>query len=302
MATGLAIMGFGGGALIASPLSLGLMNLYSTTASNGVFETFITMGLIYLAFMMLASIIVRIPAEDWHPDKFKKKVVNIDEATAEAKQHKAIIAGAKSVSVAQAMKTPTFYLLWLVMCLNVTAGIGLIYQASPMVQELFPTQVTAEIAALFVGLVSIGNMVGRFVWSTASDKLGRPITFSIFFIFGAILYMSLNTIGATNYVYFMGACVLIISMYGGSFSTMPVYLKDIFGMKNLGSIYGRILTAWSAAGIFGPKMFDLIREYKLSQGATMVDAYASIIYVICVLMLCGFICNIFASRALKSAH
>ena len=185
------------------------------------------------------------------------------------------------------------------MCLNVTAGIGLIYQASPMVQELFPSVVTPEIAAFFVGLISLGNMSGRFIWSTASDKLGRPLTFGIFFLLGGTLYASLNLIGATNHLYFMGACIVIISMYGGTFSTMPVYLKDIFGMKELSIIYGRILTAWSAAGVFGPKMFDIIRETRLAQGATMVDAYASIIYVICGLMVAGFICNLLAARSLK---
>jgi len=290
MATGLAIMGFGGGALVASPLSIYLMKFYETAISNGVLESFITMGVIYTTVMMLASIIVRVPAEGWLPASMK---------AGGAKAEKHAKASKDFVPAKQAMKTPAFYLLWTLMCLNVTAGIGLIYQASPMVQELFPGTVTAEIAAFFVGLISLGNMSGRFIWSTASDKLGRPLTFGIFFLLGGVLYASLNLIGATNHLYFMGACIVIISMYGGTFSTMPVYLKDIFGMKELSVIYGRILTAWSAAGVFGPKMFDIIRETRLAQGATMVDAYASIIYVICGLMVVGFICNLLAARSLK---
>lgn len=290
MATGLAIMGFGGGALVASPLSIGLMKFFITESSNGVFETFVTMGLIYMIVMMIASVIVRVPAEGWLPASM------ISGGKHSEKHAKASV---NSISAKKAMKSPAFYLMWGLMCLNVTAGIGLIYQASPMVQELFPGIVNAEIAALFVGLISVGNMAGRFIWSTASDKLGRPLTFGIFFLLGFALYASLNLIGANNYIYFMGACVLIISMYGGTFSTMPVYLRDVFGMKDLSVIYGRILTAWSAAGVFGPKMFDIIRETRLAQGASMVEAYASIIYVICSLMVVGFVLNFMASRYLK---
>ncbi len=289
MATGLAIMGFGGGALVAAPLSLSLMNVYKTQISNGLFETFVSMGIIYLICMLISSFIVRIPAKDWHPPHIKNQ----------KDRNAAIIEKKKSKTVEEAMKTPTFYFLWLVVCLNVTAGIGLIYQASPMVQELFSDKVTPEIAALFVALISVGNMAGRFAWSAASDKLGCPLTFSIFFLFGGFLYLSLNTFGATNHIYFMGACVLIISMYGGSFSTIPVYLKGIFGMEYLGPIYGRILTAWSVAGILGPKMFDIIRKYQLADGATIPEAYAAIIYVIFGLMVVGFICNILAARTLK---
>ncbi|MFH1158215.1 MAG: OFA family MFS transporter [Pseudomonadota bacterium] len=289
MATGLAIMGFGGGALVAAPLSTGLMDFYATGLSNGVFETFVTMGIVYLVVMMLSVVIVRIPAEGWQPLRIAGK---------SEKAGIAVKVG-QDKTIEEAMKTPAFYFLWLVLCLNVTAGIGLIYQASPMVQEMFPNDVTVVIAAIFVSLISVGNMIGRFVWSAASDHLGRPLTFGIFFIFGAALYVSLNIFGASNYLYFMGACVLIISMYGGSFSTMPAYLKDVFGMKALTSIYGRVLTAWSVAGILGPKMFDMIREYQLANGATIVEAYAAIINVIIGLMVVGFVCNMLASRALK---
>jgi len=296
MATGLAIMGFGGGALVASPLSIFLMKLFSCESSNGVFGAFVTMGLIYMALIMTSAFIVRVPADGWMPESMKgKKQEAVDD-------HGFAITDDKgSVSVQDAMKSPAFYMLWFVLCLFVTAGIGLIYQASPMVQELFPDKVTPELAAAFVGFLSIGNMTGRFLWSTASDKLGRPQTFATFFVLGLALYLSLNYIGASNYVYFMCACVVIISMYGGSFSTMPVYLKDIFGMKDLGAIYGRILTAWSAAGVMGPKMFDIIRKTQLEHGATPIEAYKSIIFIICILMVVGFVLNLLAARAIKKA-
>jgi len=295
MATGLAIMGFGGGALVASPLSVGLMKLYSCETTNGVFETFLTMGVIYMLIIMISSIIVRVPKEGWLPANMSKA----DADAAAKSKYGAVDPNAKSVSAEEAMRRPAFYGLWLVLVLKVTAGIGLIYQASPMVQELFPDKVTPEFAALFVGLLSVGNMVGRFVWSTLSDKLGRPVTFGTFFLLGGALYISLNLIGVHNYVLFMAACVIIISMYGGSFSTMPVYIKDIFGMKDLGVIYGRILTAWSAAGVMGPKMFDIIRHSKLDNGSSAIEAYQAIVYIICVLMTAGFITNLLVSRAVK---
>ena len=294
MATGLAIMGFGGGALVASPLSVGLMKFFSAETTNGVFEAFVAMGVIYTIVIMLASVIVKVPKEGWLP-----KAMKIDEEAELKAKQKVEFAKASSISSSDAMKRPAFYTLWWVLFLNVTAGIGLIYQASPMVQELFTDKVTVELAAWFVGLLSIGNMVGRFFWSTLSDKLGRPVTFGIFFLLGGALYASLNLVGVNNYMMFMAACVVIISMYGGSFATMPVYLKDIFGMKDLGIIYGRTLTAWSAAGVVGPKMFDIIRKSQLESGASMIEAYQAIIYIICGLMTAGFILNIFAARAIK---
>jgi MFS family permease len=285
MATGMAIMGFGGGAFIASPLSVGLMHVFSTPTHVGVAETFIVMGLIYFCFMMVGAVIVRVPAPGWRPAGY----------VAPAQSKKLITA--KNVYVYEALKTPQFWLIWWVLCLNVTAGIGVIGQASAMSQEMFPGHITATAAAGFVGLMSLFNMGGRFVWASCSDYIGRRNTYFVFFVLGTILYATVPYAGGIGSVGLFVFCFLIIiSMYGGGFATVPAYLRDMFGTQYVGAIHGMLLTAWSMAGIFGPVLVNYIRAYNVAHGVEKAQAYNVTMYVMAVLLVVGFICNFFVKR------
>ena len=212
------------------------MKQYATPTSIGVAETFMTLGGIYLVFMLIGAFSIRLPAEGWLPENYQP-----------GQQVNHMITD-KHVHVDQVLKTPQFYLLWLVLCLNVTAGIGVLGQASAMSQEMFKAQITPEKAAAFVGLLSFFNMGGRFFWSTLSDFLGRKNTYLIFFLLGCVLYSIVPYTGRMNNVLlFMGCYAVIMSMYGGGFATIPAYLADIFGTQYVGAIHGRLLTAWSTA-------------------------------------------------------
>jgi MFS family permease len=290
MATGMAIMGFGGGALIAAPLSVILMNHFKTAASNGVLETFVTMGVIYFMFMMIGVYSVRVPAEGWKPEGW----------TAPPKPP-ALVTQAQ-VAVDVAWRTPQFWLLWVVLCMNVTAGIGVLSQASPMIQEIFTGRVTPQMAAGFVGLLSLFNMIGRFFWASASDYIGRRNTYFVFFALGILLYSTVPSIGyAGSIPLFVAAFVIIISMYGGGFATIPAYLRDMFGTMHVGAIHGRLLTAWSAAGVLGPVLINYIREYQIERGVPKAQAYSVTMYIMCALLLIGFICN-FCMRAVNEKY
>ena len=290
MATGMAIMGFGGGAFIASPLSVWLMAQYSTPTHVGVAETFITMGIIYFCFMTVGSIIVRIPAPGWKPAGW----------TAPAKPKKLITSN--NVYVYQALKTPQFWLIWWVLCLNVTAGIGVLGQASAMIQEIFAGKVTVIAASGFVGLMSLFNMGGRFFWASTSDFIGRKNTYFVFFVLGTILYILVPQTGAAGSVPAFVICFLvIISMYGGGFSTVPAYLRDMFGTQYVGAIHGLLLTAWSMAGIFGPVLVNYIRQYNVTHGVPKAQAYNVTMYVMACLLVIGFFCNL-AVREVHRRH
>jgi MFS family permease len=290
MATGMAIMGFGGAAFIASPLSVWLMGQFSTQSHVGVAETFVTMGLVYMVFMMVGSIIVRIPAPGWKPEGY----------VAPAQPKKLITT--QNVYVYQALKTPQFWLIWWVLCLNVTAGIGVLGQASAMSQEMFPGRVTAVAASGFVGLMSLFNMGGRFFWASMSDYLGRKNTYFVFFALGTLLYATVPYTGAVGSVVgFVLAYAVIFSMYGGGFSTVPAYLRDMFGTRYVGAIHGLLLTAWSMAGIFGPVLVNYIRAYNVAHGVPNAQAYNVTMYVMAVLLIVGFICNSFI-RAVNEKH
>jgi MFS family permease len=285
MATGMAIMGFGGGALIASPLSQLLMEHFKSAISNGVLESFVTLGVIYFMYMMIGVYTVRVPADDWKPAGW----------VAPAKP-KALVSTA-NVAVDVAWRTPQFWLLWGVLCMNVTAGIGVLAVASPMIQEIFAGKVTATAAAGFVGLLSLFNMGGRFFWATTSDYIGRRNTYMIFFLLGILLYSSVPSIGHLGSVpLFVAAFCIILTMYGGGFATIPAYLRDIFGTYQVGAIHGRLLTAWSVAGVLGPQLVSYIRDYQLNNGVPKAQAYSITMYVMCGLLLIGFIFN-FAMRA-----
>jgi MFS family permease len=290
MATGMAIMGFGGGAFIASPLSVWLMAKFSTPAHVGVAEAFICMGVIYLCFMMVGAAIVRIPAAEWKPEGYVPSA-----------QPKKLVTD-RDVYVYQALRTPQFWLIWWILCLNVTAGIGVIGQASAMSQEMFPGRVTPVAAAGFVGLMSLFNMVGRFFWASTSDVIGRKNTYFCFFVLGMLLYSAVPTTGAIGNVTLFVLCFLvIISMYGGGFATVPAYLKDMFGTRYVGAIHGMLITAWSMAGIFGPVLVNYIREYQIDHGVPKAEAYNVTMYVMAALLLAGFFCNLFV-KAVHERH
>lgn len=287
MATGMAIMGFGGGAFIASPLSVWLMQKFSTPTHVGVAEAFIALGVIYFCFMMVGAVIVRVPAPGWKPEGYTPPVVAQKLITK------------NDVYVYDAIKTPQFWLIWWVLCLNVTAGIGVLGQASAMSQEMFPGHVTAVAAAGFVGLLSLFNMLGRFFWASISDIIGRKNTYFCFFVLGTLLYILVPWTGAIGSVALFVLCfVVIMSMYGGGFATVPAYLKDMFGIRYVGAIHGVLLTAWSAAGVFGPVLVNYIRQYQIEHGVPKAQAYNTTMYIMAGLLVIGLICN----AMIKAVH
>ncbi len=290
MATGMAIMGFGGGALIAAPLSLILMEHFRTAQSNGVLQSFICMGVIYFVFMMVGAWVVRVPPAGWRPRGWTPPA-----------QGSKLVTNAH-VHVDKAFRTPQFWLLWGVLCMNVTAGIGVLGQASPMIQEMFTGRVRPAAAAGFVGLLSLFNMGGRFVWATVSDYIGRKNTYYVFFALGILLYAAVPTIGRLGSItLFVAAFAVILSMYGGGFATVPAYLRDIFGTMHVGAIHGRLLTAWAVAGVLGPVLINYIREYQIDHGVAKAQAYSITMYIMCALLLVGLLCNALI-RAVHERH
>jgi len=280
MATGMAIMGFGGGALIGAPLSVLLMDHFKTATSLGVAETFVTMGTLYFVFMMIGAAMVKLPPPGWAPAGYTPSAVA-----------KKLVTSAH-VHADQAIRTRQFWLLWGVLCLNVTAGIGVLGQASPMIQEMFPGHISAAAAGGFVGLLSLFNMGGRFVWSSASDYLGRRNTYMIYFALGIVVYLLVPTTGQLGSVLlFVAGFAIILSMYGGGFATVPAYLRDVFGTMHVGAIHGRLLTAWSTAGVLGPTLVNLIRQYQIDHGVAKADAYSVTMYIMAGLLALGFVCN-----------
>ncbi|HEX6536884.1 MAG TPA: OFA family MFS transporter [Gemmatimonadaceae bacterium] len=291
MATGMAIMGFGGGAMIASPLSVFLMSYFKTSAPQGVAPTFMTMGTLYFIYMMYGVFTVRVPPADWRPRH----------AAAAATPRRLVTTA--DVEVNTAMRTPQFWLLWMVLCLNVTAGIGILEQASPMIQEMFRGRVTPAAAAGFVSLLSLANMGGRFGWSSFSDYIGRKATYFTFFALGAALYASIPRIGASGSVLlFVIVAAILISMYGGGFATIPAYLRDLFGTMQVGAIHGRLLTAWSAAGILGPVLVNYIREEQIASGVPKAHAYDITMYLMAALLIVGFVCNLLVRPVSSRFH
>ena len=281
MATGMAIMGFGGGAFIASPLSVWLMSMFSTPTHIGVAETFIVIGAIYFVFMMVGALIVRIPAPGWKPQGYTPP------------QQASKLITTSDVFVYDSVKTPQFWLIWWILCLNVTAGIGVLGQASAMSQEMFPGKVSPVAAAGFVGLMSLFNMGGRFFWASTSDYIGRKNTYFVFMVLGFLLYIAVpHTDSIGSVAAFVLCFLVIISMYGGGFATVPAYLKDMFGTRYVGAIHGLLLTAWSMAGIFGPVLVNYIREYNITHGVPKAQAYNVTMYIMAGLLVIGFICNL----------
>jgi MFS family permease len=291
MATGMAIMGFGGGAFIASPLSVWLMSKFSTPSHVGVAETFLVMGAIYFVFMMVGAFIVRLPAPGWKPEGY----------VAPLQASKLITRN--DVYVYDALKTPQFWCIWIVLCINVTAGIGVLGQASAMSQEMFPGHITAVAAAGFVGLMSLFNMLGRFFWASTSDYIGRKNTYFVFMVLGFAMYCTVPYTGSVGSVAGFVLCFLvIISMYGGGFATVPAYLRDMFGTRYVGAIHGLLITAWSMAGIFGPVLVNYIREYNITHGVPKAQAYNVTMYIMAGLFVIGFIANFLIKAVHERFH
>jgi len=298
MATGFAIAGFGGGAMIGAPLANLLINYFKTPASVGVWETFATMGVVYFTFMIIGAFSYRVSPAGWQPDGWTAPV----KANAMITQN--------NVHLNDAHKTPQFWLIWWVLCLNVSAGIGVIGMASPMLQEIFAGKLIglpdvgfnqldatqkaaiAGIAAGFAGLISLFNIGGRVFWASLSDYIGRKNTYFCFFLLGIALYASVPTFAAMgSKLLFVLAFCIILSMYGGGFATVPAYLADMFGTQFVGAIHGRLLTAWSTAGIVGPVVVNYLREFQLAAGVPRDQLYNSTMYVLCAMLVAGVICN-----------
>src|ERR1700748_2307909 len=299
MATGMAIMGFGGGAMIGAPFANLLINYFKTPTSVGVWETFATMGVVYFVFMMIGAFSYRVVPDGWKPDGWTPP-----------SETKSMISS-HSVHLDNAHKTPQFWLIWWVLCLNVSAGIGVIGMASPMLQEIFAGKLIglpdvgfnaltvaqkatiAGIAAGFTGLISLFNIGGRFFWASLSDRIGRKSTYYCFFILGIALYALAPTFAAMgSKLLFVVGFGIILSMYGGGFATVPAYLADMFGTQFVGAIHGRLLTAWSTAGIIGPVVVNYIREFQINAGVPREQVYDFTMYILAGMLVVGFLCNL----------
>ncbi len=300
MATGMAIMGFGGGAMIGSPLAADLMKHFATPTDVGVMQTFIVMGLVYFVFMLGGAFGYRVPETGWKPAGW----------TPPATQASNDMITQRHVHVKKVWGIPQFWLIWLALCMNVSAGIGVIGMASPMLQEVFGGHLIgldkkfgeldkaqlaaiAGVAAGFTALLSLFNIGGRFFWASMSDFLGRKMTYVVFFVLGGILYFSVpGSAAAGSILLFVGAFCIILSMYGGGFATVPAYLADIFGTQMVGAIHGRLLTAWSTAGILGPVIVNYMREYQLGLGVPREQVYNQTMYILVGMLVVGLICNL----------
>ncbi|MEZ0231460.1 MAG: OFA family MFS transporter [Methylophilaceae bacterium] len=301
MATGMAIMGFGGGAMIGSPLATKLMAHFSASGSAGIWQTFVSLAVIYTVFMLLGSLSYRVPPSGWKPANWTPPTPSGNSMIAQNHVH-----------LKNAHRTPQFWLLWLVLCMNVSASIGIIGAAAPMLQETFGgalidqpdvgfadikkdeamTAAAAAVGAGFVGLISLFNIFGRIAWASSSDKLGRKQTYFIFFVLGALLYAALAVVaGWKSLALFAAFLCIIASMYGGGFATIPAYLADLFGTQFVGAIHGRLLTAWSTAGVLGPVVVNYMHDVRLEAGVPFDQVYSSVFYVLAGMLVIGFIAN-----------
>jgi len=281
MATGMAIMGFGGGALLGSPLAQELMRWHGRDHGTGAFGALVTMAGIYAVYITVGAILVRVPAPGWMPEGAPGRTV--------IRPRPEITTA--NVSADEALRTPQFWLLWLVLCLNVSAGIGVLGRAADMCQDMFG--VSAAIGAGFTGLLSLANMGGRFLWSSASDFVGRKRMYAIYFLLGILLYALLPWTQETqNRGLFVLFTALIISMYGGGFSTIPAYLKDLFGAAQVGAIHGRLITAWSMAAVIGPLLINGLSDRRVAAGVPRAEAYNGTFFLMGALLLTGFVANL----------
>jgi MFS family permease len=290
LATGMAIMGFGGGALIASPVSTKLLGVFdggynptdkaSVADGHALSMVFLILGIAYLVFMLIGASLIRLPH---------------DYAEGEAATYNPGTNGAL-VRAKQAIRTPQFAFLWIVLFCNVTAGIGILEQAAPMIQDFFrsgaDSSVSAAEAAGFVGVLSLANMGGRFIWSSLSDRIGRKPIYMMYLGVGLVLYILLATVGQQSTAIFVVLAFVIISYYGGGFATVPAYLKDLFGTLEVGAIHGRLLTAWSAAGIVGPLIVNGFLDRAGEPGKLVSADYHPALITMVVVLGVGFVSNL----------
>jgi len=307
LATGMAIMGFGGGALVASPLSGQLLSRYdggfdptepgSIAAGSAVVLLFVTLGIGYFLFMLLGVFTVKVPAEGWTPEGFDPSTV----------QRKTLVTTA-NVSASNAIKTPQFWLLWTVLLCNVTAGIGILEQASPMIQDFFRdaegnSAVAAAAAGGFVGLLSIANMAGRFIWSSTSDYTGRKPIYMLYLGVGMAMYFCLASFGTSSTLLFVLLAVVILTFYGGGFATVPAYLRDLFGTFQVGAIHGRLLTAWSLAGIAGPLIINGFLDASGGEPGTLTAGdYRPALFTMVGVLAVGFVANLLIRPVASRFH
>lgn len=277
MATGMAIMGFGGGAFVAGYLNVFFMNLL------GVAPTIMTLGVVYLVVMLAGSRLMESPPPGWTPPGWVPS------------EHTNPMIASRSVSRDAAIRTPQFYLLWGILFINVTAGIGILAQASPMMQDMFGR--TPLEAGAVVSLISIFNAGGRFAWASASDYIGRRNTYTIFFLAQLALFLVIPGLAAAGQWWlFQASLFLVFTMYGGGFATIPAFLADIFGPQNVGAIHGAVLTAWSAAAIVGPLIITELSNRAraaLAPGADRVGIYDTPLQVLAGLLTVGAVLTLF---------
>ncbi|MCF7547690.1 OFA family MFS transporter [Pseudonocardia sp. WMMC193] len=286
LSTGIAIMGFGGGALIANPWTASMLTAFGASGNdpdpNGIALAFLIHGVVYAVFMTMGWLLIRVPADGWKPAGWDPAV----------QKTRAMVTTA-GVSAANAIKTPQFWLLWIVLCFNVTAGIGILERANPIYQDFFRDSTTAETltsaAVAFVSILSLANMLGRFVWSSLSDVVGRKNIYRIYLGVGALLYIALTFIGEGNKAVFLICAMLILSFYGAGFATIPAYLRDLFGTYQVGAIHGRLLTAWSTAGVLGPIIVNAIADSRADVAGPA--RYTPAFIVMIALLVLGFVAN-----------
>ncbi len=307
MATGFAIMGYGGGAMIGAPLAVWLIARFASNGIPGVPQALIAMGIIYFVVMSAGALGFRVPPSGWYPAGWTPQVAVTD----------AMITR-RNVHLYRSWRTPQFWLIWGVLCLNVTAGIAVISMASPMLQDVFGAKLvgaasTATLsvaqkgaivaaAAGLVGLISLFNSIGRIFWASLSDKIGRKNMYYSIFVIGITLYSLLPTWGHLGLpVLFVASICVILSMYGGGFATVPAYLADIFGPQMVGAIHGRLITAWSAAGVIGPALIAGLRQFQLDHGVAHNRIYDVTLYIMAFLLFCGLVCNFFV-RPVHDKH
>ncbi len=305
LATGMAIMGFGGGALVASPVSSKLLAAYdgsfdakdvtSVASGSSVASLFVTLGLVYLVVMLFGAWLIKVPQDGWVPEGFDPSTV----------KKKSMVTTA-SVSANNAIKTPQFWLLWVVLFCNVTAGIGILEQAAPMIQDFFRgdggSSVAPAAAAGFVGLLSISNMAGRFIWSSTSDVIGRKPIYMAYLGIGMVLYALLALVGHNSTALFVLFAGVIISFYGGGFATVPAYLRDLFGTYQVGAIHGRLLTAWSAAGVAGPLIVNRFLDAQGTPGKLTYEAYKPALLTMVGVLAVGFVANLLIRQVADRFH